>query len=83
MIKFIVNGIALTILVGALERKWSGRTLLSCCFFVAIPTGAAWAFLPFAGTAAWSGAGPLLFGSLAAWGRTCGDQGRGIALRRR
>ena len=75
MINFIVNGIALAILGGALERKWSGRTLLSYCFFVAILTGVAWSLLPFAGVAAWFGAGPLLFGLLVAWGRTCGNQG--------
>jgi membrane associated rhomboid family serine protease len=75
VLNFIVYAIALGILGGALERKWSGRTLLSYSFVVVILVGATWAFLPFAGPVAWSGAGPLLFALLAAWGRTCGDQG--------
>ncbi|MGO8698518.1 MAG: rhomboid family intramembrane serine protease [Limisphaerales bacterium] len=75
MLNFIINGVALGILGGALERRWSGRTLLSYSFVVVILVGATWAFLPFAGSGAWYGSGPLLFGLLVAWGRTCGDQG--------
>jgi membrane associated rhomboid family serine protease len=75
VVSFILNGIALGILGGALERRWSGRTLLSYSFTVVLLVGATSAFLPFAGSVAWYGAGPLLFGLLAAWGRTCGDQG--------
>ena len=71
---FLLNGVALILLGTTLERRWSCRTLLVYSLFVVAATGLSMAAIQPASGMVWRGAGPLLFGFLAAWGRICGHE---------
>ena len=78
-IDFIINALAFAILSTSLERRWSCRTLMAYGGFVVLATGMTMAAVQPASPVPWRGAGPLLFGLLAAWGRICGHEKVGLA----
>ena len=71
---FVMNAIALVILGGLLERHWSRGQLWLYCLVVVAGAGAAKVLLQFSNPMPLTGAAPMMFGLLIAWGFLCGHE---------
>jgi membrane associated rhomboid family serine protease len=71
---FAFNGLMIILLGGLLERIWSRSELGVYCVIAAAGAGLARVILQFSSPAPMVGAGPLVFGLLAAWGFLFGHE---------
>jgi membrane associated rhomboid family serine protease len=71
---FVMNSIALVILGGLLERHWSRGQLWLYCLVVVVGAGVAKVLLQSASPLPLTGAAPMMFGLLIAWGFLCGGE---------
>jgi membrane associated rhomboid family serine protease len=71
---FFMNGIALVMLGGLLERHWSRGEFWLYCSVAAAGAGAAKALLQFSSPLPLVGAAPMMFGLLIGWGFLCGGE---------
>jgi len=71
---FVLNGLMIVLLGGLLERIWSRSELGMYCVVAAVGAGLAKVILQFSNPAPMAGAGPLVFGLLAAWGFLFGHE---------
>jgi membrane associated rhomboid family serine protease len=74
ILDFVMNAIALVMLGGLLERHWSRGQLWLYCLMVVAGAGMAKVLLQFASPLPLTGATPMMFGLLIAWGFLCGNQ---------
>jgi membrane associated rhomboid family serine protease len=74
VLNFILNAFALIMLGGLLERVRSRGELWIICIVSAVGAGLAVVLLPFLNSAPLAGAGPMMFGLLAAWCFHCGHE---------
>jgi membrane associated rhomboid family serine protease len=74
LLNFFMNAIMLVMLGGRLERIWSQRGLWMVCIVSTIGAGLAEVLLPFSNSIPLAGAGPMIFGLLAAWCFFCGHE---------
>ena len=71
---FVFNGLMIVLLGGLLERIWSRSEFGMYCVVAAVGAGLAKVILQFSNPAPMAGAGPLVFGLLAAWGFLFGHE---------
>lgn len=71
ILNFLMNCVALVILGGLLERHWSRGQLWLYCLVATLGAGSAMVILQFSSPAPLSGAAPMVFGLLIAWGFLC------------
>jgi membrane associated rhomboid family serine protease len=71
---FVMNAIALVVLGGLLERHWSRGQLWLYCIVVTVGAGMAKVLLQSASPLPLTGATPMMFGLLIAWGFLCGGE---------
>ncbi|MGD0351170.1 MAG: rhomboid family intramembrane serine protease [Verrucomicrobiota bacterium] len=71
---FVFNSLMIILLGGLLERIWSRAELAMYCAVAVVGAGLAKVILPFSDSSPTAGAGPLVFGLLAAWGRLFGHE---------
>ena len=69
---FLMNGIALVMLGGMLERHWSRGEFWRYCLVAAAGAGLAKVLLQFSNPLPLVGAAPMMFGLLIGWGFLCG-----------
>ena len=74
ILDFLMNGIALVMLGGVLERHWSRGELWLYCFVAAAGAGGAKVLLQISNPSPLVGAAPMMFGLLIGWGFLCGRQ---------
>jgi membrane associated rhomboid family serine protease len=74
ILDFIMNGIALVLLGGLLERHWSRGEFWIYCAVAAAGAGLAKVLLQFSSPQPLVGAAPMIFGLLIAWGFLCGRE---------
>ena len=77
---FLMNGIALVMLGGLLERHWSRGQFWVYCLVAAAGAGAAKVLLQFSNPLPLVGAAPMMFGLLVGWGFLCGRKNISIFL---
>jgi membrane associated rhomboid family serine protease len=75
ILDFVMNAIALVVLGGLLERHWSRGQLWLYCIVVVAGAGVAKVLLQSASPLPLTGAVPMMFGLLIAWGFLCGNEG--------
>jgi membrane associated rhomboid family serine protease len=71
---FVFNSLMIILLGGLLERIWSRSELGIYCVVAAVGAGLAKVILQFSNPAPMTGAGPLVFGLLVAWGYLFGHE---------
>ena len=74
ILDFLMNGIALVMLGGLLERHWSRGELWLYCLVAAAGAGLAKVGLQFSSPQPLAGIAPVMFGLLIAWGFLCGRE---------
>ena len=74
LLDLLFNGVMIACLGPSIERAWSRGDLWSYCLITAAGTGLAKVLLQPASPALLIGAGPVIFGLLAAWARLCGRE---------
>ena len=74
LMDFIMNSIALVMLGGMLERHWSRGHLWIYCLVATAGAGVAKVLLQFSNPMPLTGAAPMMFGLLIAWGFLCGRE---------
>ncbi|HXI73610.1 MAG TPA: rhomboid family intramembrane serine protease [Verrucomicrobiae bacterium] len=74
ILNFLLNAFALVMLGGWLERVRSRSELWIICAASAVGAGLAEVALPFSSSIPLTGAGPMMFGLLAAWCFHCGHE---------
>jgi membrane associated rhomboid family serine protease len=74
VLDFVMNGLIIIMLGGLLERVWTRGEFWSYCAIPVVGTGLAKVILSFSSPAPLVGAGPLVFGLLAAWGCLLGHE---------
>jgi membrane associated rhomboid family serine protease len=74
ILDFVMSAIALVMLGGLLERHWSRGQLWLYCLVVVAGAGVAKVLLQFASPLPLTGAAPMMFGLLIAWGFLCGNE---------
>ncbi len=77
---FVMNGVALVVLGGMLERHWSRGDFLLYCVVAAAGAGIAKVILQSASPTPLVGAAPMMFGLLIGWGFLCGRENITIAI---
>jgi membrane associated rhomboid family serine protease len=74
VLDLLLNGVALALLGGLLERHWSRGEFWGYCLVAALGAGLAKAGLDGSGPLPLMGAAPMAFGLLIAWGFLCGRE---------
>src|ERR1035437_7672922 len=74
ILDFLMNSIALVMLGGMLERHWSRGELWLYCVVAAAGAGLTKVVLQFSSPLPLTGAAPMVFGLLIAWGFLCGRE---------
>ena len=74
ILDFLMNGLALVMLGGLLERHWSRGQFWLFCAIAATGAGLAKVSLQFSSPLPLVGAAPMMFGLLVAWGFLCGRE---------
>ena len=74
ILDLIMNNLALVILGGLLERHWSRGEFWVYCLVAATGAGLAKVALPWSSSSPLTGAAPVMFGLLIAWGFLCGRE---------
>jgi len=74
ILDFLMNGLALVMLGGLLERHWSRSQLWLYCLVAATGAGSAKVLLQISSPLPLVGAAPVMFGLLIGWGWLCGRQ---------
>jgi len=74
ILDFLMNGIALVMLGGLLERHWSRGQFWLYCLVAAMGAGLAKVLLQFSSPMLLVGAAPIMFGLLIGWGFLCGRE---------
>ncbi len=74
ILDFLMNGIALVMLGGLLERHWSRGQFWLYCLVAAVGAGLAKVLLQFSSPMPLVGAAPMMFGLLIGWGFLCGRE---------
>jgi membrane associated rhomboid family serine protease len=74
ILNFLMNGVALVMLGGLLERHWSRGQFWLYCLVAAAGAGGAKVLLQFTSPQPLVGAAPMMFGLLIAWGFICGRE---------
>jgi membrane associated rhomboid family serine protease len=80
ILDFVMNSLALVMLGGLLERHWSRGELWLYCVVTAAGGGLAKVVLQFSSPLLLTGAAPMMFGLLIAWGFLCGRENISIVL---
>ena len=74
ILDFLMNGIALVMLGGLLERHWSRGQFWFYCLVAAVGAGFAKVLLQISNPMPLVGAAPMMFGLLIGWGFLCGRE---------
>jgi len=74
LLDFVMNGVALVMLGGMLERHWSRSEFWLYCLVAVTGAGVAKVLLQFSSPMPLTGAAPMMFGLLLAWGFLCGHE---------
>jgi membrane associated rhomboid family serine protease len=74
VLDFLMNSVALVMLGGMLERHWSRGELWLYCVVAAAGAGLTKVVLQFSSPLPLTGAAPMVFGLLIAWGFLCGRE---------
>jgi membrane associated rhomboid family serine protease len=80
ILDFVMNSLALVMLGGLLERHWSRGELWLYCVVAAAGAGLAKVVLQLSSPLPLTGAAPMMFGLLVAWGFLCGRENISIVL---
>jgi membrane associated rhomboid family serine protease len=80
ILDFVMNSLALVMLGGLLERHWSRGELWFYCVVAAAGGGLAKVVLQFSSPLPLTGAAPMMFGLLGAWGFLCGRENISFVL---